>query len=404
MGGSMNETTPADGPISQMRIRFWGVQGSCPLFPESYEVAEYTRMVELDVLRKVMADINRRAGHGKGCTSEDLLGGAFSEPRLQAYLRNLAVEELPVYGGDTTCISVETPEGDLIVLDGGSGIRNCSKFFMQRWPADRPRNVHLFGTHEHLDHRSGLPFSQFCYVRPPFTFNIYGGYQFLHALDERYGIFSRKISSTTHLDDPIDYRAMMATFKGYELRSASRNDYGAGEGAEYWQVLDASQTVRIGNTTLSTFDVYHGTVRCLAYKIQHGSAKFVFCTDHEVRHGTDPNDPRQEESAREDARLSAQCMDVDAAYFDGQYFRAEYDGAKGIGSTMAVKRVDWGHGCIEDVVERSRRCRIKRTYVGHHDPERTWVARLELDRWLGEQSQDQPYKIMLAKSEDRLDL
>lgn len=393
----------SERPIRDLRIRFWGVQGSCPLFPEAHEVAEYKRMVTLDVIERVLDDVKKHSANGRGATVEDVLGGPVSQERLEAFRRRLTLQELPVYGGDTTCASVETPEGDVLVLDGGSGIRNCSKFLLQRWPADRPREVHLLGTHEHLDHRSGLPFSQFCYVRPPFTMHIYGGYQFLHALDVRYGIFSRQINATTHLDDPIDYRAMMATFKGHELRNTQRPDFGPPDSV-FWEVRDSTQTLRIGKLSITMFEVYHGTVRCLAYKIQHGAASFLFCTDHEVRHGLDPNDPRQAESAREEVRLSELCRGVNAAYFDGQYFRAEYDGKKGIGSTMAVSRVDWGHGCMEDIVERTSRCGIPHTLVGHHDPERTWVGRLEVDRWLAEQCKGKPFRIELAKSEDVLDL
>src|SRR5580698_1103680 len=164
----MNEIgNSPETPIRNLRVRFWGVQGRCPLFPESYEVAEYKRMVTQDVIRKMLLDMQKRAPTGKGLTADELLGGPINDKNLDAYAYHLKLAELPVYGGDTTCISVETPDGDILVLDGGSGIRNCSKFYMQRWPADKPRLIHMLGSHEHLDHRSGLPFSQFCYVRPP---------------------------------------------------------------------------------------------------------------------------------------------------------------------------------------------------------------------------------------------
>jgi phosphoribosyl 1,2-cyclic phosphodiesterase len=387
-----------------MRIRFWGVQGSCPLFPAANEVAEYTRMVGEDVIRRMLADVQQHSANGKGCTADELLGGAIDNQNVLAYQARLGMAELPVYGGDTTCLSVETPEGDLLILDGGSGIRNCSKFFALNWPSDRAREVHLFGTHEHLDHRSGLPFCQFCYARPPFTMHVYGGYQFLHALDERYGIFTQQINSSTHLDDPIDYRAMSAKFVAHELRNSQRIDYDLSQTKPPWEVRDAAHPLRIGQTVIKTFDVYHGTVRCLAFKIQHGSATFVFCTDHEVRHGADASDPRQAQSARDDQRLAENCQDADAVYVDGQYFRAEYDGLNGIGPTLPVSRVDWGHGCLEDIVERAKKCRVRRTFVGHHDPERTWVERLNVDKWLQQQSADQPFLIELAKSEGILDL
>jgi hypothetical protein len=400
----MNDGWSEDKPIRNLRIRFWGVQGSCPLFPEAHEVADYERLAALDLLNKVLRDVEKRGNNGSGCKVEDLLGGPLNDANVAAYQKRLGVSDLPVYGGDTTCTSIETADGHVIVIDCGSGIRNCSKHLVQRWPDDRPREVYIFGTHEHLDHRSGLPFAQFLYVKPPFTIHLYGGYQFLHALDERYGIFTRKINPSTHLDDPIDFRVMAAEFRGNELRNPNWPDFPPSEALPKCRVLDAAEPVQIGNLTVTALETYHGDVRCLAYKFQYGSTAFVFCTDHEVRHGLDPTDPRQEQSREAEQRLVEYCRGVDAAYFDGQYFRGEYDGVKPIGATMAVSRVDWGHSCIEDIIERSKLCRIKRTFVGHHDPERTWGGLLSVDRWLQSQCAGQPFVIELAKSEDMLDL
>lgn len=398
--GNLDET-----PVRNLRIRFWGVQGSCPLFPQAHEVAEYERMIIYDLLQKIVHDMRDHSSNGHGCTVEELLGGPLTPENLDTYQRKLGTSNLPVYGGDTTCVSIETGDGNTLVIDCGSGIRNCSKYFVQNWPAGKPREIYVFGTHEHLDHRSGLPFSQFLYVRPPFRAHIFGSSRFLRALDERYGIFSRKIGVSTHLDDPIDFRVMAAGFKGYELANPDAGKPGmGGDEPPFWEVLKTNEPVHIGNTTVSSFAVYHGPAHCLAYKIQYGSVSFLFCTDHEMRHGRDAADPRQGLSDSAEKRLSEECMNVDAAYFDGQYFRQEYDGAKGIGVTQAVSRLDWGHGCIEDVLDRVKRCHIKHAYIGHHDPERTWVARLELDRWLEDQSRGQPYQVELAKSEGVLDL
>jgi phosphoribosyl 1,2-cyclic phosphodiesterase len=393
-----------DAPVRNMRIRFWGVQGSCPLFPEAHEVADYARMIALDLLHKVLQDVQTLATSGRSCRVEDLLGGSLTSSHVDGYLDRLGLANLPVYGGDTTCISIETSDGQLILLDAGSGIRNCSKFFTTRWPATRPRQISLFGTHEHIDHRSGIPFCQFCYLNPPYTIDFYGSARFLRAVDEGYGVFSRRLNPAMHMDDPIDYRVMAAKFQGHELRSPRVVDYRRTDTSTDWEVLNADLPIVVGKTTLNVFDVYHGSARCLAYKIQHGPATFVYCTDHEVRHGPDPADPRQQQSMEAEQRLIEHCYDADAAYFDGQYLRNEYDGKKGIGVTMPVSRLDWGHGCIEDVMARAVNCRIKRTFIGHHDPERTWGARLELDSWLQEKCRNSPYSIELAKAEGQVDL
>ena len=403
---SVSKGKPSDAdekPVKNLRIRFWGVQGSCPLFPEYYEVEEYNRMIARELIGKILNDLQHHISNGGSCTVEDILGGPVNDTNIAAYQQRLGDSTLPVYGGDTTCISIETPDGDTIVIDGGSGIRNCSKFYTQRWPADKPRQVFIFGTHEHLDHRSGLPFSQFCFLRPPFTLHVYGSAQFLHALDQRYGIFSRQLGPSAHLDDPIDYRVMAANFNGYELRNDNIPDARRAPGPLSWPVLDVNDPIRIHGTTITAFDVYHGATRCLAYKIQHGPATFLFCTDHELRHGK-PDDPRQAASLAAEERIRAHCRGVDAAYFDGQYFRDEYNGTKGIGVTMAVSRVDWGHGCVEDVIQRTAETGMKKVFIGHHDPERTWYAKLELGRWIEQQCFGKPYTIELAKSEDVIDL
>lgn len=390
-------------PVKNLRITFWGVQGSCPLFPEPHEVEEYKNQVFLYALGRVFQDLSTRLTNGH-VRIEDLLGGPLNTSTLVAYQRKLGAPELPVYGGETTCISVETGDGHTILIDGGSGIRHCSKYLIPAW-GDRPRELHILGTHEHLDHRSGLPFSQFCFTRPPFRLNVYGTRQFLSALDVRYGVFSRRITEHMHFDDPVDYRIMSASYRGTELRSFDENDSPAGNDAGLpWQVHDMRQPIFIGKTKITAFDVYHGATRCLSYKFQHNGVTFLFSTDHELRHGDNPDDPRQIRSLAAEARLRKESQGADLAYYDGQYLLEEYLGREKISSTSAVPRIDWGHGCVEDIVERARLCGVKRTFIGHHDPERSWQDRVKIDRYLLEERGKTGVQIELARSDVVLDL
>lgn len=391
-------------PVKNLRVTLWGVQGSCPLFPEPHEVEDYKHRVCLYAISRIVQDMKEHTSSDGTVRLEELLGGPPNAANIQAYQEKLGSPDLPVYGGETTCISVETGDGHTVLIDGGSGIRNCSKYLIPAW-GDRPRNIHIFGTHEHLDHRSGLPFCQFCFTRPPFTLNVYGTQQFLNALDSRYGVFSHKISDQMHFDDPVDYRIMSASFKGTELRSFDENDKPVGDDTDPpWQIHDMRQPIIIGKTKITAFDVYHGTTRCLSYKFQHEDATFLFSTDHELRHGDNAEDPRQIKSMTAEARLREHSQGVDVAYYDGQYFRDEYDGRKKIGSTSAVPRMDWGHGCVEDIIERAKQCEVKKTFIGHHDPERSWPERLSIDQNLLEQSLMSDIQVELAKSELVLDL
>jgi len=389
----------APRPIQNMRITFWGVQGSCPIFPTPQSLQEYSRRLAVCILGKAVADLQRKAPDGH-FTIESLLDGPPTQINIEAYQRQIGLPEIPFYGGETTCVQIETADGNVIILDAGSGIRRCSLQLVGQWQNRADRTVYLFGSHEHLDHRSGLTFARFCYVRDnPFNIRVYGSYHFLFALDQHYGLFSRQITDMTYVDDPIDFSHMPANFSGTEFRT----DANAPARQRHWDVQSIAP-VRIGHTTITPFEVYHGIACCLAYKIEHGGRSFVFCTDHELRRGSDETNPRQRRSREAEERLRHYCMNADVAYMDGQYSIKEYLGEEGIGHFPPVRRVDWGHGCVEDIIERATQCNIKRTLVGHHDPERSWPQRHELDVNLAKLSVGKPNQLQLADSDIIIDL
>lgn len=387
-------------PIQNMRITFWGVQGSCPIFPNPYGIREYSRRLAVHTLTKTFEQIAQTAADGH-VRLDQLLGGPPCPENIEAYQRQIGLPDLPFYGGETTCVQVETSQGNILIFDAGSGIRRCSINIVDQWRHKTNRTLHLFGSHEHLDHRLGLTFSRFCYVASnPFTVNVYGSYQFLNALDQHYGLFSRKISDVTYVDDPVDYTQMNATFRGFELRGQCASD---SDKPRFWQVRQLDHPIHIDATLIQPFEAYHGSTCCIGYHVSHNGKNFVFSTDHELRRGKS-NNALQKRSADAEDRLRQYCTDADLAYMDGQYYLDEYLGAKALGSFPPLSRVDWGHGCVEDAIERTIHCRIKHTLIGHHDPEREWAHRLEQDHYLEKLSHGKPYLIELADSDRVIDL
>jgi phosphoribosyl 1,2-cyclic phosphodiesterase len=57
------------------------------------------------------------------------------------------------YGGNTSCVQVTGPEGTVLVLDAGTGIRRVGALL-----GDTPRRVDILLTHLHMDHIQGLGF------------------------------------------------------------------------------------------------------------------------------------------------------------------------------------------------------------------------------------------------------
>jgi phosphoribosyl 1,2-cyclic phosphodiesterase len=395
-------------PIRNLRITFWGTQGSVQHFPGPDAIQRFSDQIAVGMVQRVLEDITARtsAGDGQGVTAEELLGGPPSPATIQAYYQRLGRDRPDVYGGETTCTEIETSDGYVIVIDGGSGIRQFAKHRVRAWAGRADRTLYIFGTHDHLDHRIGLPFSDICFVKPDsYHLNVYGNSRFLSALDDRFGVFSKTITKWTYLDDPLDYRMIPATFSAVEFRNFQNADPQAKEEPP-WEVRDINQPVRIGRTTITPFEIYHSATPCLAYKFEHGGVTFVFCTDHELRHGDDPADPRQIASDEAERRIRSHCQGIEAAYFDGQYLLDEYYGRRGAGSSslLAVPRIDWGHTCIEDVVERSKACAIQRTFIGHHDPDREWMDRVHIDEQLRRECAGTGIQIELAKDRYTFDL
>src|SRR5437879_1550109 len=113
------DTTPAPdeatGPIKNMRIRFWGVQGSCPIFPSLREVSEYARRIATHTLQRAFEDLTNKVERGENLAT--LLGRLNNADTLASYQETIGLPDLPVYGGDTTCVEVETNEGNVLVFD-----------------------------------------------------------------------------------------------------------------------------------------------------------------------------------------------------------------------------------------------------------------------------------------------
>src|SRR4051812_1183900 len=100
-------------------ITYWGATGTltAPLRPP-------------EVTDKLVGAIRRLVERGR---LADLRPG----PDLEAVIRRRLEEEVPFhlrsgYGGNTTCVEVQTPDA-LLILDCGSGFRELGAALAARW-------------------------------------------------------------------------------------------------------------------------------------------------------------------------------------------------------------------------------------------------------------------------------
>lgn len=392
-----------------MRIRFYGIQGSGSTSPVTKETNALQETVEYDLLKQVFEDLACRFNENNQMDQSltDYLGGPINRKTLLKYRKKFTTHKPRIYGGWTTCIHVETADGHDIVFDCGSGFRNCANDLQEKW-ADRPtRSLHIFGSHSHFDHNEGFDQAAVCFD-PRNTIHIHGNYQFLYGLNAYLGIFSRFVpDDVIGVQTPINFSIMPARFYGTEIRNMDESPQSQRIKADKknldWDLHDIRQEIVLGRTRITAFEVDH-PAPCLAYKVENNSKTFIYCTDHELRHTSTPDDPKQKKSEYLEAQLKMHAKGADVLYRDGQYLQSEYDGLAGIGSSSPVPRVDWGHSCIEDVQKMAAECRIKQTYIGHHDPNREWSEKNWIDESLARSCKGKKEIIELARAGTVIDL
>lgn len=65
-------------------------------------------------------------------------------------------EEYHRFGGDTTCVEVRGHDGQVVIIDAGTGIRRLGLHLQ----SERQAGINLLFTHAHWDHLMGFPFFQ----------------------------------------------------------------------------------------------------------------------------------------------------------------------------------------------------------------------------------------------------
>ena len=128
-------------------ITYWGITGtlSAPLRPP-------------EVTDKIVAAIAQLIEQGS-------LAGVRPGPNLHTEVRRIVTAALPFhlrssYGGNTTCVEVQTSDA-LIIFDSGSGFRELGVNLAARWRAEGEkaiRQAQILFTHAHMDHTFATPY------------------------------------------------------------------------------------------------------------------------------------------------------------------------------------------------------------------------------------------------------
>ncbi len=253
------------------------------------------------------------------------------------------------YGGNTTCVQVEVPNSnEVLILDSGTGIRNLGNELLQQSGKIRGR---IFITHPHWDHIQGFPF-----FKP-----IYGSKnQFeIHMPAQKDGgckhILSGHLTKTFF---PVTLEMIDANLK-YVTQQPRKEQY-EGYAVEF---MMANHTT---NTAI--------------YKIYIEGREIIFSPDNEL----EPSGMERGEDFYN--RLETFCKGADMLIHDGQYDIKSYECKRG-----------WGHTAWETIVDFAQRAEVKHLFITHHDPDSTDQQLADLDEKLQSEFSDQFNSIQLAK-------
>lgn len=246
------------------------------------------------------------------------------------------------YGGNTSCVEVRA-DGEIVILDAGTGIRHLGLALMEEF-RDRPIHATLLISHTHWDHIQGFPYFIPAY-NPRNRIRVCGFEGYKEGLQT---ILSSQMESPYF---PVSLRQMPANIMFEELRDMEFN---------------------IGGIHAQAAFANHPGI-CVGYRLNTSCGSIAFFPDnepHQRLRGQATNVISKDAIAyarKQDAKLIEFIRDVDVLIIDSQYDDTEYQ-----------KHVGWGHGCLDDVVTLALFAGVKQLYLFHHDPghDDTQIARM----------------------------
>ena len=239
------------------------------------------------------------------------------------------------YGGNTTCIEVETDDGQTIILDAGTGIVPLAQSFLKRLPL----SCSIFITHTHWDHIQGLPFFVPIFI-PGNQIRIYGAFD---------PVLQREIG------DVLVRQMEYCYFPVREAELKADIQYSS---------LYERQTLEIGSARVTNIVMNH-TVLNFGYRIDCNGKSIFFTGDNEPLYNIyQPGDDYYAEYdnliSRKNVMLADFIRGVDVLIADSAYTEQEYPAKKG-----------WGHGTYNSCIDMAKNAGAKALYLTHHEPLRS---------------------------------
>ena len=277
------------------RIRFWGTRGSLPV-----------ALTAAAVRQKIVMAL--RGASGRTFASDADIG---------RYVDGLAFPVAGTYGGNTSCVEIETGGPDYVLCDLGSGVRAFGQAALARHGPASPQTYHIFMSHVHWDHIMGLPFFTPAYI-PGNRIFIYGSHRWLESALRR---------QQDEPSFPVDFSYLRANIEFVHLEPGKPHPVGA--------------------MTVTTMLQRHAG-DSYGYRFEADGRSIIYTTDSEHQLG----------DAAETESFTTFFRDADVVIFDAMYSLAD---------AVSI-RADWGHSSNVVAVELCQMAGVRHLCLFHHEP------------------------------------
>ena len=231
------------------------------------------------------------------------------------------------YGGNTSCVQVTSPGGQLIIIDCGTGAHDLGQNILKHRMTGNEGSILI--SHTHWDHIQGIPFFAPLFV-PGNKWTFYAPRGFGDTLRET-------------LAGQMEFTYFPVTLDAF------------GAQVDYKDLVE--QTFDIGDVRVTTRFLNHPALT-LAYKLECNGATLVYSCDHE---------PHSHELADGEGAVHGQdrehsefFRDADLVIHDAQYTPDEY-----------ATKVGWGHSTPHYAAQMCREAGVSKLALTHYDPTRT---------------------------------
>jgi phosphoribosyl 1,2-cyclic phosphodiesterase len=238
------------------------------------------------------------------------------------------------YGGNTSCVSLHLPEGQVLVFDAGTGIRELGKTL-----AAGPEEIFIVLSHSHWDHIQGFPFFAPIYQpnRKIFMLPTFFGGTTICGMCQKMKQAGDKAFMCPLLDQMDG-----AHFPVKSEHIPSQTKCITMEEMHFLRSQGFSITRIAANHPGGSF----------GYRVENDAKSFVYLTDNEL-------DPPYEKTTDFDGFVEF-CWKADVLIHDAQYVEPDMPHKHG-----------WGHSLVSQVCDLALKAEVRQLILYHHDPDRT---------------------------------